>query len=552
METKKLFSLLVIVSVIGLMTSNSKAQSLTCRLLFSENSAIHVAPTKSSIADYHFDYQTSVIHESNVVIFVPYKVTPEHTEILGRTLWSKTKNSSLALLGLNKQPSLGPLSVKALPEKQLTNFSGIVEKGSTQTIKWQIPPTKLSSDYIKYNSRFTGLQISMDLQQHSETTSLVIFANIPDTQNSGMLKQVQFIGKIPAKLKTKLQKDQASSFVFDFDQLFLYGDTKGINLADIKADAVITGFGLIFNAKDIAIKVDGTLFGEIHLITDILKDTNYFRKHLHTAPVPELVREFMKTDFPYISIANLVKLSSLVNLAMNKSGMGISEFLEFSKPMEPIAGFEEKDLIRYFKLEKFVLDNQNYLSLLNREVLISFFLERVSISKENKTVFSRSGKKRYLNNNWEAPPSSAPKAMARLYSHDRQKETLKILKINGAEFIISYLKEKGFDSEKIGLTTFEKIWNMVAPYNRDTNGRFGIPMDIDVFGNDHGEISHVLQIFTIVRDMDEMQLNEFKNIFKRMQSGQSVFNDLWTYLFDAAGSATPNSPRYWRDLVHSN
>jgi hypothetical protein len=138
----------------------------------------------------------------------------------------------------------------------------------------------------------------------------------------------------------------------------------------------------------------------------------------------------------------------------------------------------------------------------------------------------------------------------KLFDKDAQLETIRDLKEHGINFILAKLKEKGFVPVKfLEYVSMEELWEKTILVHK-TKGYYGIPFDVGEYGADHGEFSHALQYYTVMKNLTPEELEVVKGIFRNMETNMNTFDQTWERFFEARGHFDiPNTPSYWRKLA---
>ncbi len=514
------------------------AEGLSCASLFESQNRI----LKSSIG-HSYSENNSVSVESVVATSVsPYLIPTENISVtqskhLRGNTWARSLYSICKLcLGGKKNK----LSVVQSKETQRLEVYGALGPGQTREVRMQTQAFSL-----KYPSRdfsqYSGVQMSLDFKGSSQLesqTSLVIHARKLKSVGATEYNYFSFKAKIPKAVDYSVSKNgNAPSYMIDFDQMKIESDFN-YSFADAITEVEITGFGLEFESKDATdLPVEVAVIGDLNFVSDLAKLIARHDDYLKGLSHKELVAEFLK-ETAYLSSPELVRIVELIR-SKNESAFHLTpkEVTELSYSGN-----------RYI-LEQFFISNISLLSNLSEQELISFFHDRPTLV----TGRAPRGRREMLGSTFWTPPSHYLRTIvSRLYDTSRQRNTIRVLNENGLDYIIQTLEAAGFHQKQLEVVSFLTLWQKIAPYNQDTYGHFGIVTDLGSFGLDHGEPSHLLQLYTIIEGMSDLELNEFKSIFRQMQSSQTAFTYLWTLIFEAPGSATANSPRYWRDLVRNS
>ena len=529
-------NILLALMVFSMETGQAEAAVVSCTEIFENASHSNQIEStqkirRSSIADFYPLLNTEPVQrDANTLSLALYLVALKNTQIEGRSFFGKLQNILFSQSPRN-------LQVQSFPEDHTTKFQGLVEKGSQQTIQWQLPKTSLRIPYRRKLSVFTGLQLSMDFQGDLSKTSFVFYAKKIGVDNS--LEIMKFVGPIPTALKTNLKIDEAPSYVIDFDKM-KSEKFKNLTFSDFITDVELVGVGLSFNGREASLKIKGTIYDKMYFIADLSKAVAQFKQHLNNISVPELVDKLVDDELQFL---NTKKLHDVAMVVANALDPAFKSKLQDPASLKPDA--KEGYHISLFKILR---ENKFHLLQVERIKLISFFEERPTIMFEPFTWTSTSGNI-YSKTNSTINYDIVVDVAKRLHDPARQIKTIQFIKSEGINSVISYLDNLGFTARPLEFVEPHVLWNIIAPYNKNTFGRFGIPTDVDAFGKDHGEYSHLLQMYTIVEGMNKEQLAGFKTIFELMQTNQHQFLNIWTLLFDASGSASANSPRYWRDLM---
>lgn len=527
-----LLALMVFITGIG----QAEAAVVSCAKIFENTShSNRIESTqksrKSSIADFYpADNTEPVQRDANTLSLALYLVALKNTKIEGRSFFGKLKSILFSQGSRN-------LQVQSTPADHTTKFHGLVEKGTEQNIHWQLPKTSLKIPYQRKLSVFSGLQLSMDFQGDLSKTSFVFYAKKVGVDNP--VEIIKFVAPVPNALKTNLKSEEAPSYVIDFDKM-KSEKFNNLTFSDFVTDVELVGVGLSFNGREESLKINGTIYDKMYFIADLSKSATQFKQHLNNITVSELVDKLIDDELQFLNTKKLhdvaVALANTLNPAFQ---------IKLQDPVLLTADAKHQYHIFLFKLLR---ENKIHLLQIERKKLISFFEDRPTIVFDPLTWISTSGNI-YANSNSSTKYDTIVDVVKRLYDPVRQLKTIQFVKSEGINSVISNLDNLGFTARPLEFVEPHILWEVIAPYHKNTFGRFVIPTDVDAFGKDHGEYSHLLQMYTIVEGMNNEQLADFKSIFELMQKEQYLFLNIWTLLFDASGSISANSPRYWRDLM---
>ncbi len=512
------------------------AESLNCISIFESQRSILTSSVGYSYAE------TSVSVESVVATSVsPYLIPSENMNVVqiqneqtNTSIWARSLKT---LCKLCSRGTRNTLSLTANREKQRLEIKGALSAGSVREVQMQTQAFSLKYPGRDF-SQYSGVQISLDFNGSSQLeaqSSLVVHARRLKFGSKTEYEFFSYKAKTPKAIDSSVSKSgKAPSYVFDFDQLKLENNFN-YSFADAVAEVEVIGFGLEIESKGKEdLNAQMAIVGDLYFVSDLAKLIARHDGYLQSLSHKDLVTEFLNETI-FLASRELV---GIIELMRSKS--------EHDIQLTPQEVTELSYSGNRYILEQFFIENKSLLNNLSEQELISFFHERPALV----TGRAPRGRREMLGSTyWKPTPHLLRTIVARLYDPSRQLNTIRILNEKGPEYIIQALKISGFHQKKLGVVSFLSLWQEIAPYNKDTHGRFGIVTDLGGFGQDHGEFSHLLQLYTIIEGMSDQELNEFKSIFRQMQSSQISFTYLWTLIFEAPGSATANSPRYWRDLV---
>lgn len=517
-------------------TGQAEARVGSCTEIFKNTSQSNQIEStqksrKSGIADFYPSLNIEPLQrDANTLSLALHLVDLKNTKIEGRGFFGKLQSILFSQSSRN-------LKVLSLPGDHTTKFHGLVEKGTEQTIQWQLPKTALKILYRRKLSVFSGLQLSMDFQGDLAKTSFVFYAKKIGVDNP--VEIIKFVAPIPTALKTSLKSDEAPSYVIDFDKM-KSEKYKNLTFSDFITDVELVGVGLSFNGREAQLKINGTIYDKMYFIADIPKAAAQFKQHLNNITDSQLVDKLIDDELQFLNTKKLHDIATVLANTLNPAYQ-----IKLQDPLLLNADAKHEYHVFLFKL---LLENKFHLLQIERKKLISFFEERPTIVFEPLTWVSPNGNI-YANSNSSTKYDIVVDVAKRLNDPARQKKTTKLVKSEGINSVISYLENLGYIAKPLEFVEPHILWEVIAPYHKNTFGRFVIPTDVDAFGKDHGEYSHLLQMYTIVEGMNKEQLADFKSIFKLMQTEQYLFSNIWSLLFDASGSVSANSPRYWRDLM---
>jgi hypothetical protein len=444
-----------------------------------------------------------------------------------------------------------PLSIKVELEDRIVSIVGIIPKGELKDVGCGLTPIKIAPPGKRKFVGISGLQFSISVGGGGSfdsdilaRISLVIYAktNGPVRSYNEGAKVRRFVGKLPTSgINFKRVSEKPASIVVDFEMMKDDDKNSRQTLADVLNESEIVGIGFRFDATNDPLNINFSLLGDVFFISDLKKIMSQHDKKLLVLAASQLQQELLN-EIPYLSSLELGRL--LVALMNRHGDFALQGFSRSSIDEFDLVSPRDRSLA-----ENAILRDPDSLKLLTRDEIITFIQDRPLLATDE---VGTTGSAMKHSTYFHFPPKLLRLIVGRLYSLKRQQATVNFFNEKGAKGLISRMETLGFVATATNFVTLSELWDIIASYNKNLEGKFKIVTDIGDFGRDHFEFSHLLQLYTIVEGMSPDELAQFKKLFVAMQSSLSTFTYLWTLLFDANGSAVPSSPRYWRDLVKSN
>jgi hypothetical protein len=529
---KKLIFFFMLLSLTGIPVQSAFAEGLNCTSLFEGGRP----PLNSSIGFSYFKSPVSV--DSRIATSVsPYLVPGDDIQIVNSSSSAWTQKLK-AFCGSCFKGFQNRWRAVSSEETQKLDIEGVVPAGSGRQVQIKTQPLSLRFPVREFTP-YSGIQMSLDFKGSSslETqTSLVLNARRLKKGSDSEYEYLSFKENL-SKAQRVFKNRNEHSYLIDFAQL---KSTSGLkqSFADLIVEVEIISYGFEFTSEaSVDTPVKMSVVGDLYFVSDLEKLMARNRLRLAHLSPEELENEFLK-EIPYLDKGQLIQILETVR------SRDANWAAEISPERKRTFSYPDGQRI----LEKFFNENKALLSRLTQNELISLFQERPVVVVDRAPTTNRGLSSHSF---WTPPPHFLAHFVARLYSHDRQMNTLRVLDQLGLDFIIQKLEAAGFRPEQLEVVSLATLWEKVTRRRIEDgdNWQFRVVTDGGSFGEDHGEISHILQFFTIIDGMNDQEIRDFKSIFMHMRTSSSDFIYLWPLLFDGGGSATPNAPRYWRDLV---